>query len=124
MKWTTEKIVEWHKNTFVNATLENQLLKLEEELTEVVDAQRAAKLEESYDELADVYIVAIVLKHRFNSTAGSYFVGLCEYCPPKDLYKRVDKKMNENVKRKWKFDPDAGVYRHFEKVFDKPKQNS
>ena len=31
MKWTDEKIVEWHKQAFPNATLETQLKKVEEQ---------------------------------------------------------------------------------------------
>ena len=49
MKWTDDKIIEWHKETFPDATLESQLLKLDEELKEVVDAQRENKKEHSYE---------------------------------------------------------------------------
>ena len=107
-----DKIVEWHKNTFPDATLESQLLKLDEELKEVVDAQRNGEKEKSYDELADVYIVSLVLAKRFDSTTGKYFLGLLEEHPAPESLKRVEKKMEINAKRKWiKKD---GVYRHDE----------
>lgn len=81
-------------------------------MKEVVDAQRENKKEHSYDELADVYIVSIVLEKRFKSTIGSYFVGLLMENPAPESLKRIEKKMQINSKRKWiKKD---GVYRHDE----------
>lgn len=111
--WNVKTIAEWHKITFPEATLESQLLKLDEELKEVVAAQRAREFEHSYNELADVYIVACSLKIRFNSTIGSYFVGLIEEKLSPNLQARIDKKMDENLKRKWEF--KNGVYRHVER---------
>ena len=114
--WNIKTIAEWHKSTFPDATWESQLLKLDEELEEVIEAQLAREFEQSYNELADVYIVACSLKERFNSTIGSYFVGLIEENPAPDMQARIDKKMNENLKRKWGF--KNGVYRHVDKKGD------
>jgi hypothetical protein len=112
MKWTDKKIVNWHKKTFPDCTLESQLAKLDEELKEVVDAQRSGEKEKSYDELADVYIVSTVLKERFDSTIGKYFIGLLNENPAPESLKRVDRKMNVNSKRTWT--KVNGVYRHKE----------
>lgn len=111
--WNVKTIAEWHKRTFPEATLESQLLKLDEELKEVVAAKRAREFEHFYNELADVYIVACSLKIRFNSTIGSYFLGLIEENPAPNMQERIDKKMDENLKRKWEF--KNGVYRHVER---------
>lgn len=112
MKWIDKKIVNWHKKTFPDCTYESQLAKLDEELKEVVEAQRNRLIEQSYDELADVYIVSTVLSKRFNSTIGNYFLGLLEDYPPTELSKRVDRKMDLNAKRTWC--KVNGVYRHKE----------
>ena len=47
MKWTDKKIVNWHKKTFPDCTIESQLAKLDEELKEVVEAQRNGEKEKS-----------------------------------------------------------------------------
>lgn len=113
MNWTDDKIVEWHKKTFPDCTYESQLLKLDEELNEVSEAQNKGNYEHSFDELADVYIVATVLKERFNSTIGVYFIELLEGDPVPFLFERVDRKMDLNSKRVWH--KVNGVYRHEEK---------
>ena len=112
MKWTDKKIVDWHKKTFPDCTYESQLAKLDEELKEVVEAQRNGEKEKSYDEVADVYIVSTVLKERFNSTIGKHFIGLLNEYPAPELSKRVDRKMDINAKRTWH--KVNGVYRHKE----------
>lgn len=112
MKWTDKKIVDWHKKTFPDCTLESQLAKLDEELNEVVEAQRNGEKEKSYDELADVYIVSLVLAKRFDSMIGKYFIGLLEEHPAPESLKRVDRKMEVNRKRTWY--KVNGVYRHKE----------
>lgn len=101
------EIVEWHKKTFPDCTHESQLLKLDEELKEV--AECVLKSESSQEELADAYIVALVLAKRYRSTIGGYFVGL--YSAKKTvLWENVKKKMEINKRRKWH--KVNGVYRH------------
>lgn len=112
MKWTDKKIIAWHKKTFPDCTYESQLLKLDEELKEVSEAQKKGNYEHSFDELADVYIVATVLKERFNSTIGVYFIGFLEGDPVPFLFEHVDRKMDTNQKRTWC--KVNGVYRHKE----------
>jgi hypothetical protein len=105
-----KEIVEWHKQTFPDCTLEAQLLKLDEELSEVVEDQRAGKIEESHEELADAYIVALVLAKRYNSMIGKYFVGLAEEHPVPAFVSRVKDKMEINKRRTWH--KQNGVYHH------------
>lgn len=113
MKWTDEKIVEWHKKTFPDCTYESQLAKLDEELKEVSEAQKKGNYEHSFDELADVYIVATVLKERFNSAIAKYFLAWEDGWQTPSLFERVDRKMDLNSKRVWH--KVNGVYRHKEK---------
>lgn len=108
-----DEILEWHKKTFPKADIKSQLLKLDEELKEVVDAHKNGETEKAYDELADVYIVSLVLEKRFNSTIGAYFIGLLQEHPAPELMKRVKNKMKINKKRTWH--EENGVYRHDEK---------
>ena len=89
-------IVAWHKKTFPDCTLESQLLKHDEELSELVADQRVGKIEQSHEELADAYIVALVLAKRYDSTIGKYFVGLTEERPIPALISRVSAKMEIN----------------------------
>jgi hypothetical protein len=107
-----DEILEWHEKTFPKADIKSQLLKLDEELKEVVDAQRNGEKEKSYDELADVYIVSLVLEKRFKSTIGAYFIGLLQEYPAPESMKRVKNKMKINKKRTWH--EENGVYRHDE----------
>lgn len=110
MSWTPNKIAKWHKKTFPNATLESQLLKLEEESKELVEARNSDSAK-YFEELADVVIVATVLKIRFNSKLAERFFEIdIAYNPKTPFGKIVDKKMDINAKRKWKF--ENGVYRH------------
>ncbi len=112
MKWTDDKIVEWHKKTFPDCTYESQLAKLDEELKEVSEAQKKGNYEHSFDEQADVYIVATVLKERFNSAIAKYFLAWEDGWQTPFLFERVDRKMELNQKRTWcKLN---GVYRHKE----------
>lgn len=60
------EITEWHLNCFPDATLDGQLLKLEEELREW---KEAVTVEDSGKELADVFIVCCGLS-RWHSITG------------------------------------------------------
>lgn len=107
-----EDIVSWHKQTFPDITMGEMLVKVDEEIGEVCDAIRNGSNNHALEEMADVYIVSRVLKERFNSHVGGYFIGLLEEYPVPRIMDAVKKKMKENKKRKWhKVD---GVYRHKE----------
>ena len=90
MKWTDEAIVEWHKNTFPNCTVEEQAQKVKEEIQEVINTLIYADGMDRYiEEVADVYIASLVLKQRF---------GVDLRLP---ISEAIEKKMDENAKRKW-----------------------
>lgn len=89
MKWTDKDILEWHKKTFPNCTVEEQADKVGEEIHEMIMAiVNEESKERLAEEVADVYIASLVLKERF---------GVDLLLP----VEAIDKKMDENVKRKW-----------------------
>lgn len=114
------EIVEWHKKTFPDCTYESQLAKLDEELNEVSEAQKKGNYEHSFDELADVYIVATVLKERFNSAIAKYFLAWEDGWQTPSLFERVDRKMEVNQKRTWQ--KVNGVYRHDDDHFSEAEK--
>ena len=107
---TDKDIVAWHKKTFPDCTFESQLLKLDEEIKEVIESRQHGRLADSYDEVADLYIVATVLAKRYKSALGRYFVGVVHEFPVPNLQTRIDKKMEINKKRVWV--KVRGVYHH------------
>lgn len=111
-----KEIIQWHRETFPNCTFESQLVKLEEELSEVVKAHNLGNMQNAYEEMADVYIVALVLAKRYKSHIGIYFV---EALKDKDIpffVMRIKRKMEINKRRNW-VEVD-GVYRHTERSED------
>lgn len=107
------EIVEWHKKALPECTFEGELLKLDEELSELIADQRAGRIEQSHEELADVYIVSLVLAKRYKSNIGKYFVGLIEEHPAPHLLDNVSRKLEINKKRSWHM--VNGVFRHKER---------
>lgn len=105
-------ILSWHKKTFPDVKLEGMLLKLEEELGELVEAVKKGDAVEELKETADVYIVARILLDRFQSHIGGYFIGLLGEYPVENLEEAVEKKMEINRNRKW--NRTNGVYKHEE----------
>lgn len=101
------EIVEWHKQTFPDCTMESQLLKLDEELKE---AATAPSISEKEKEFADVYIVSLVLARRFDSAIGHEFFKNMNVMDSHKLLQCVEKKMVINRNRKWI--KVGGVYRH------------
>ena len=118
-------IVDWHKTNMPNATLESQLLKLDEELKELRsaagkvanskepdEALQAAALEET----ADVLICCIVLNKRYNSAIGAVVSNCIASDDDRiDLLIRtaIAKKMIKNKARTWE-EVKPGYYRHKE----------
>lgn len=109
MKWTDKDIVEWHKKTFPDADLHSQLMKLEEELKEYKEAYNDIKKRQ---ELADVYIVCLVLRKRYKSYIGLFI--LQHFFISDRTMEYVYAKMDVNSKRTWV--KINGVYRHKDKV--------
>lgn len=107
MKWTYDKIVDWHKKTFPDADLKSQKIKFLEEYREYLESG-------DITELADMFIVNAVLTHRFNYGRFSNIV-YEELLKDDFLFnvnELVDRKMDINAKRTWC--KVNGVYRHKE----------
>lgn len=95
MKWTDKDIVDWHKKTFPNCTVQDQADKVGEEIHEMIMAiVNEESNERIAEEVADVYIASLVLKERFG-------IELLFALSKKNKEDSIKKKMDENVKRKW-----------------------
>lgn len=112
-KWTQDRIVKWHKETFPDATKESQLLKLEEEIREVLEARRKNDLALLYEELSDVYIVCVTLDKRYDSYIGKFFLLVFDELGI-DVSRGAEEKMKVNCSRNW-VKNEKGTYRHADK---------
>lgn len=105
-----DEIKEWHEKTFPDATLSGQLIKLEEELKELDEAQ---SVEESLKEMADVYIVCCGLD-RWDSKVSEilqlHFITVIT----EDLVKAIKAKHEKNLKRVW-VKTQEGTFHHTNK---------
>lgn len=119
MKETIKTIIEWHEQTFPDATLEGQIDKFQQELKEFAATllEPDADYNHQLEELADMYIVACGIARFSIERALSCFTvvntfkdlyGLCSF----ELKEAVDKKMAINRKRKWGI--GKGNYQHIE----------
>lgn len=104
-----KEIIEWHTKTFTDATIEGQLIKLEEEMNEFLNSETK---EEKLKEAADIYIVLCGLK-RWDSYIGN-FVKDFWFTPVPTLYNAVVEKMNKNKARVWTKTTE-GIYHHTNK---------
>ena len=111
MKETPKSISEWSVQTFSDLTEYSQEKKLIEELIEYIKAKTE---DERVKELSDVYIVASILKERFNNDLGFYAFREIYTPSMTAVYKAVDDKMEINRSRVWKF--IDGVWHHTEKT--------
>lgn len=111
MKETPKSISEWSVDVFPNLTEESQEKKLIEELMEYIKAKTE---EERVKELSDVYIVAAILKERFNNDLGFYAFRNLFTTSMIAVYNAVDAKMKINRSRVWKF--IDGVWHHTERT--------
>lgn len=114
------EIAEWNKETFKDATVDGQILKLAEEFEEMRDAIEAGDFLMS--EKADCFIVASALKERFNNALGRFVLDyLIEEMTDESeetaagYMEAIEKKMEINKRRasekRWKKMPD-GRYKH------------
>ncbi len=92
MKWTDEKIVEWHIKTFPKATPDSQIAKVDSELDELLL------------EAADVYVAATNAEKRFGITIAKVLKELLLKVLGASLLEAVDRKMDINVKRTFEGD--------------------
>lgn len=113
MKETIDTIIQWHKNTFKDETLEGQINKYAEETNEFMNTDGG----EDLLELADMVIVCAGIM-RFNKKLGSIFLqntyiiswNIGEY-DMTELWEAVQKKMETNRKRIW-HKTGNGAYHH------------
>lgn len=106
------EIIKWHKTRFPDATLEGQLVKLEEKFTEWM---AATGVEDSGKELADIFIVCCGLA-RWKSVTGKIItMGLLNDLTHYNdvFYKQVCNKHQKNKARIWQKTAE-GTYHHVE----------
>ena len=101
----SKDIVRWHIKTFAKATLETQLLKVNSEMAEMINATTPANY---IEECADVCIASIALAERFNSWVGKHLLLKlfydCDESKKNLLKQAIKRKMKINKKRTWKED--------------------
>lgn len=117
MAETINTIIEWHEQTFPDATLEGQEQKWQDERREWEDTSYGSRYE--LEELADMVIVCCGIM-RFDYTEGFCYltstlckIGVMAYNGT-DLWRAVEKKMAINRNRKW--DKKNGNYQHVEET--------
>lgn len=114
------EIARWNKETFPDATVEGQILKLSEEFDELKEAVLNGTLTEV--EKADCFIVAAALNERFENELGRFVLfRLVEEMTDgseaiaAEYFEAIEKKMEINKRRaaekRWKKMPD-GRYKH------------
>lgn len=104
---TPQSISDWSVEVFPTLTEEAQNIKLFEEVLEFF---KAKTLEEKIKELADIYIVACILKYRFGSDLGFYVFRTLFKIEMVGVYKAIDEKMKINRNRIWKW--NGKTYHH------------
>ena len=110
-----KSIIDWHTETFPEASLDGQITKFLDERVEYICATTP---EEKLTEMADCFIVACGIA-RFNIVYGSRFLGEAfdMFTEAKDvtidaLQKAIDAKMAINRQRKW--GKGKGNYQHID----------
>ena len=112
MNESINTIIEWHKQTFPDATLEGQVKKFKEEYDEYYAGQQ------NICELADMYIVACGIA-RFDGVVALEFFAIVyqimrQWTVIGAIYlfkEMIDKKMKKNRKRIWN-KTGNGTYHH------------
>lgn len=111
MKETIDTIIQWHKETFPDATLEGQKLKWREEHREYLNTHIGS--EEELMEMADVIIVSCGIA-RFDYSEGLNYLSSAFQeggIPPLKKWEAVESKMEKNRKRVWN-KTGNGTYHH------------
>ena len=112
MKETIKSIIEWHEQTFPDATLAGQLEKYQDELQELVQSNH-----KDITELADMFVVSCGIC-RFSLTQGMTAfwkvadLGARMFLIKEQFDAAVNNKMAINRQRKWGI--GKGNYQHIE----------
>lgn len=110
MKETIKSIIEWHEQTFPDATLEGQLAKF-------ADERKEFEQEPSLEEWSDMFIVACGIA-RFDSVLSLHYFSDCfkilERQAIRNVYvqQAINEKMAINRNRKW--GKKGNSYQHIE----------
>lgn len=109
---TIDTIIQWHRETFPDATLEGQKKKWQEEYDEWNNTE--TETQEELCETADMIIVACGIA-RFNYMTGLYYLyramDLMWNVDTEKLWEAVESKMEKNRKRVWN-KTGNGTYHH------------
>ena len=119
MKETIKSIIEWHEQTFPDATLEGQWEKFRDEELEYEEADNKDVFSKAaLMELADLFIVACGIA-RFDLLEGLdafeevlHWTNNCSCFEVPDVIEAVKEKMVINRNRKWSV--GKGNYQHVE----------
>lgn len=106
-------IADWHKDALPDCTMQQQFSKANREALEYLYAKSHKDKRGMLEEMADVYIVWVVLSMRYNIAMARIVCGWMEHFKHFDRIKQaVDEKMDINAARKfvWK----NGEWRHIE----------
>lgn len=126
MQELEQEIIQWHKATFPQATLESQVLKWQEEFREL---ERANNYRSYLLELCDCIIVATAFKRYgeagevLSKTFNDCLLAILDdkkenWDFDKEILNRfVKAKLEINKTRKWEF--VDGVYRHLDENYNK-----
>lgn len=115
MKETIKSIIEWHEQTFPDATLEGQIKKFYEEYGEFLAEVELNDITAYHFELADCFIVACGVCRFSLETATKFFSQVYKLLEEHDITDEcfvddVCMKMQTNRNRKWSI--GKGNYQH------------
>lgn len=111
--WTKTMIADWHMQALPECTTAQQFAKANRESQEFLYAKHHDDKKAMLEEMADVYIVWVVLQMRYRCDAAKLVCRWIEHLKSFDRIKEaVDAKMDINAMRKfaWK----NGEWRHVE----------
>lgn len=111
--WTKRMIADWHKEALPECTMQQQFTKANREAQEYLYAKHHDDKPAKLEEMADVYIVWVVLACRYNIAMARLVCGWIEHFKDFDRIKQaVDEKMDINATRNFKW--VHGEWRHVE----------
>lgn len=112
-RWTKNSIADWHRKALPECTLAQQYSKANREAREFFYAKHHQDNAGMLEEMADIYIVNVVLTTRYNNDMARL---ICRWIECSKSFERirqaVDDKMDINAKRKFAW--IKGEWRHVE----------
>lgn len=112
-KWTKQNIADWHRDAMPECTMAQQYSKANREAREFIYAKHHNDKAGMLEEMADIYIVNVVLAVRYNNDMAKLVCRWIENFKNFEVIKQaVDVKMDMNAARKFKW--VKGEWRHIE----------